>query len=170
LLDGVEEGVELVFLVLGVCGDAASGGASSAIVSTVPTRPCWVSLLRIGGGRGKGQLASYLWSGSPGRRRSRRSTIPLSQYRNMANKITAATASSMCAEHALVEISLDPMGVVHRGSPGHVRRWFFLWSSHAAQWQCPLLSVEFTEKHVFFKSLAHSPASPEPELPLDCGV
>lgn len=92
MLDGVEQGVELVFLVLGVCDGAASGGASSAIFSTVPTRPCWVGLLWISGGRRKGQVASYLWSGSPGGRGTRRSTIPTSQYSNMANKIATTTS------------------------------------------------------------------------------
>jgi hypothetical protein len=79
LFYGVEEGVELLGFVVSVGGDPSSSGASIATVSAIPTRPFWVSLLRICGGRWKGQLASYLWSGSPGRRRSRRSTIPLSQ-------------------------------------------------------------------------------------------
>ncbi|AXQ66450.1 MAG: hypothetical protein [Anelloviridae sp.] len=89
----------------------------------------------------------------------------------MAYKIPTATNSSMATMHGLVPEVFEPRDIVQGWPPiAHITRWFFLCCWQAAQWQCPFLSVKFTEKHVFFKSLAHSPASPEPELPLDCGV
>ncbi|AXQ65977.1 MAG: hypothetical protein [Anelloviridae sp.] len=95
---------------------------------------------------------------------------------NMSNSITTTTKTSMAAEEGLIPISLQPLDIVNRGSPlaAHTCR---LWKRHHSQcwqWHFPFLSPHPAEKHVLKsdnpKSLAHSPASPEPELPLDCGV
>ena len=54
-LERGDEGVYIFWLVPSVCGGAVSTFAAGPI-ATVPTRPLWVSLLRIGGGRRQGEL------------------------------------------------------------------------------------------------------------------
>lgn len=93
----------------------------------------------------------------------------------MKHRIPATTKSSVASEDGLEPVPL-PVGDIVDGLPpvvAHARPWV-RWMVHARQWHLPLLSVRPAEKHVLKsddpKSLAHSPASPEPELPLDCGV
>lgn len=92
----------------------------------------------------------------------------------MSNEIATAATTGVESKAAFEKLTLDSCPIVKRRAPTHINRLFFLFCSHQRQWQWPLLwpvdSGKAHFKNEYPKSLAQSPASPEPELPLDCGV
>ncbi|AXQ66137.1 MAG: hypothetical protein [Anelloviridae sp.] len=67
----------------------------------------------------------------------------------MPNRVTAPAESSMTVKKCCKPLVLSTWYVMNRRSPRH-----------------DFVSCRRTERGKFFKSLAHSPASPVPELPL----
>ena len=126
--DGGEQGVE-VFSIVGVSSGGAwvsSGGVS--IVATTSSTP-WLTVvgLRVGLRRGKrgphlGRRPRTTW-----RRRTPSKAIASSQYIKMINKAAAAAATTVASKAGFKELPIDAGGIVYRGAPAHITRWFLLW-------------------------------------------